>query len=424
MVTKVGTSGNDYLVGTDGNDTLQGLAGDDVLNGGKGADLLDGGAGNDTVLYTNAVSTVVVSLLDHHGIFGEAAGDEYVSIENVIGSDFYDVIEGDDQANILIGNGGDDVLNGQAGNDQLYGGAGGDELHGGRGADRLDGGIGIDLVSYYDAQQAVGVDLATGRGFTGEAEGDTYFSIEDVAGSDFADLIRGDSGANFLEGLDGNDSISGGGGNDRIFGDDGDDTIAGGAGADRLIGGLGNDTLDYGASAEAVFVNLVPGRQVSGGDAEGDTIMEFENIIGSAQSDSLIGDAGANRLSGGAGRDFLSGELGRDELTGGKGADLFGYRSTGESGKTAATRDVIHDFNHGEGDRLFLIIDGDAAKPGFQTLSFIGTKAFTAPGQVRAFFEGDHTVVEVNTAGKSGAEMQLQLDHHVNLTNSDFVFAK
>ena len=57
-----------------------------------------------------------------------------------------------------------------------------------------------------------------------------------------------------------------------------------------------------------------------------------------------------------------------------------------------------------------------------QTLSFIGAKAFTAPGQVRAFFEGDHTVVEVNTAGNSGAEMQIQLDHHVNLAKGDFIF--
>jgi hypothetical protein len=35
----------------------------------------------------------------------------------------------------------------------------------------------------------------------------------------------------------------------------------------------------------------------------------------------------------------------------------------------------------------------------------------------------NHTVVEVNTAGTSGADMQLQLDHHVSLVASDFIFA-
>ena len=68
-------------------------------------------------------------------------------------------------------------------------------------------------------------------------------------------------------------------------------------------------------------------------------------------------------------------------------------------------------------------IEGNAGKTGFQTLSFIGTHAFTAPGQVRSFLEGDHTVVEANTAGTSGADMQLQLDHHVSLVASDFIFA-
>jgi hypothetical protein len=73
--------------------------------------------------------------------------------------------------------------------------------------------------------------------------------------------------------------------------------------------------------------------------------------------------------------------------------------------------------------RLALVIDGDAGRSGFQTLSFIGTKALTAPGQVRFFFEGNHTVVEVNTAGTGGAEMQLQLDGHVGLVAGDFLFA-
>ena len=65
-------------------------------------------------------------------------------------------------------------------------------------------------------------------------------------------------------------------------------------------------------------------------------------------------------------------------------------------------------------------LDSHAGK---QDLTFIGQRGFTAEDQVRYFLEGAHTVVEVNVAGTSGAEMQIELDHHVSLIASDFIFA-
>ena len=106
------------------------------------------------------------------------------------------------------------------------------------------------------------------------------------------------------------------------------------------------------------------------------------------------------------------GGLSQDELTGGAGADRFFYGKTAESGVTAATRDLICDFRHADGDALFLNIDTNPNQPDDQPPSFIGTKAFTAAGQARFFFEGDHTVVAVNTVGTSGAEMQIELAGH------------
>ena len=147
----------------------------------------------------------------------------------------------------------------------------------------------------------------------------------------------------------------------------------------------------------------------------------FENIIGSAFDDGLAGGPGANSLFGGAGNDFLFGLHGRDELTGGAGADRFFFQDTGSSGNTASTRDVIHDFHHAEHDHLDLgQIDGSTSHAGKQDLKFIGQKGFTAEDQVRYFFEGNHTVVEINTTGHSGAETQIQLDGHINLMASDF----
>ena len=43
----------------------------------------------------------------------------------------------------------------------------------------------------------------------------------------------------------------------------------------------------------------------SGGDAEGDTLANIENLTGSGQNDTLEGDGGNNLLAGGAGTDTV-----------------------------------------------------------------------------------------------------------------------
>src|SRR3954471_20942619 len=96
----------------------------------------------------------------------------------------------------ITGSGGDDTLYGTAAADTIYGNGGNDTLRGGGGADRLDGGIGVDTVLYNDSTVGVGVNLVTGHGSGGTAEGDTYVSIENVKGSFYDDSITGDDGAN------------------------------------------------------------------------------------------------------------------------------------------------------------------------------------------------------------------------------------
>ncbi|QXH50162.1 retention module-containing protein [Pseudomonas fakonensis] len=131
-----GGDGNDVLVAGNGTSSLYGGAGDDLLLAGTGNDLFDGGTGNDTVSFAKAGAGVVVDL----GIVGQqntvgAGHDTFVSIENLIGSDYNDT---------LIGNAGDNLLNGGAGNDVLKGGAGNDTLIGGPGDDIMTGGPGND----------------------------------------------------------------------------------------------------------------------------------------------------------------------------------------------------------------------------------------------------------------------------------------
>ncbi|MEQ8443518.1 MAG: LamG-like jellyroll fold domain-containing protein, partial [Alphaproteobacteria bacterium] len=125
-------------------------------------------------------------------------------------------------------------------------------------------------------------------------------------------------------------------GSSIVDGGEGDDTIVGGAGADTLDGGDGEDTLDYSNSDEAVMIDFENGT-VSGGDAEGDHIANFENAVGSDFDDTIIGNSGSNRLDGGKGS---------DELTGGDGADVFVLGGVGDG------VDIITDFNAAEGDQL------------------------------------------------------------------------
>ena len=84
------------------------------------------------------------------------------------------------------------------------------------------------------------------------------------------------------------------------------------------------DTADYSTSSSGVTVSLATGAG-SGGDAQGDTLVEIENLNGSGFNDVLTGDAGANVLDGGAGNDILAGGAGADTLIGGTGIDTADY---------------------------------------------------------------------------------------------------
>jgi hypothetical protein len=78
-------------------------------------------------------------------------------------------------------------------------GTGDDLLTGGAGRDTLDGGDGRDRVSFLGGP-AVTVDLADPGPDGPASEQDGLQSIEEVIGSEEADTLRGDGGADLLEG--------------------------------------------------------------------------------------------------------------------------------------------------------------------------------------------------------------------------------
>ena len=121
-----------FMASGDGNDTLYGGDGNDWLRGGPGADTLSGGDGSDTVLYwySNAGVTVRLHSLDSPPQGGDAEGDtfkmitvngvEFNDIENLIGSDYADILAGDSRDNTLYGRDGDDTLYGGPGGGDDY----------------------------------------------------------------------------------------------------------------------------------------------------------------------------------------------------------------------------------------------------------------------------------------------------------------
>ena len=141
-----GWQGRDTLNGGSSNDRLIGGLGNDVLIGGQGADLLNGGLGIDRADYLSAGSAVTVNLGAPSASGSDAAGDTFLSIENLGGSTFNDVLTGNGSANAIWGNAGNDTLNGAGGDDVLRGGVGSDQMTGGDGADTFVFATGIDQV--------------------------------------------------------------------------------------------------------------------------------------------------------------------------------------------------------------------------------------------------------------------------------------
>ena len=133
---------------------------------------------------------------------------------------------------------GNDTLHGTSGNDTTYGLGGNDILFGSAGADFLHGGDGFDTVDYSASAHSVWVDAQRGLGGFGDADGDTYASIEKVVGSNYDDFMFANSAGMTLDGNLGNDYLTGNSGNDVIIGGAGYDTLTGGGGSDTFVVGL------------------------------------------------------------------------------------------------------------------------------------------------------------------------------------------
>ena len=339
----IGSDFNDRLIGRSSVNTLMGGGGDDDLYGYAGGDTLMGGAGDDTLGRINdgADDDSDPDLVDD-------AGDD-----TMMGNAGADMLYGGSGNDRLMGGRDDDEVRGDAGDDMLWGGSGDDMIYGGAGADTAWGGVGADQV-WGDA----GADMLWGN-----AGGDT------LMGGDGDDMAGGGRDGDRVMGDAGDDTLWGGSGDDTVYGGTGKDMIEGGAGADMLYGGsvdaqgmhvadtyeasitramadahddspptplpdsafYGN-TVVYAGSDAAVTIDLAKDadaatagvqQTASGGHAEGDVLMDFQSIRGSAHGDMLTGDDKAN---------FIRGHRGDDVIKGGDNAQVLLTYTAGPDG--------------------------------------------------------------------------------------------
>jgi ELWxxDGT repeat protein len=155
-----------------------------------------------------------------------------------------------------------------------------------------------------------------------------------------------------------------------------------------------------------------------------------ETLTGGADADWIFGLAGTDTIGGLGGNDIETGGLGRDKMTGGTGADVFDFNNKLETGKTAATRDVITDFTHKVDHIDVSTIDANGSLPKNGVFKFLqgnGT-AFTGVNGELHWFQlnpkgtvNDKTIVEGDVNGDKVADFQIELTGLKTLTKGDFI---
>ena len=400
----MGSAVTDDISGLGANDVLTGGLGADQLDGGEGSDVYlirssadyaqgerindTGSSGTDEIRFAGGSGTLTLTgtvtgierlvVGTGSGVNAITTGASTSGIDasvlggalEIIGDNGRNSLTGGRSSDVLRGNGGADTFNVIAGADRVLdlGVGGADVLRVSSGA-RVD----ADVLAHWTATagtrndgvanlatQGNTVNLAaitSGNGFTVTNVG----SSAQLTGSGMADTLIGGFSA---------DTLSGGLGNDSLVGGVGNDVLTGGAGADRFVlfgsdtvmdySSVQSDTIDLSGldSTNVVTFTAVTGTldaSASLAAIKATAAASGARLSSGSGSDWLNGKAGADSLSSGAGSDTLLGEMGNDtidggigadRMTGGAGRDRFVFEA-GDSGQSAALRDVINDFAKG-----------------------------------------------------------------------------
>jgi Ca2+-binding RTX toxin-like protein len=210
--------------------------------------------------------------------------------------------------------------------------------------------------------------------------------------------------------------------NNIINGNEGDNVINGGAGADTMNGWGGNDTYIVDNPGDTLFENgdihSTPENESQGFDTVLTSVsfnvglyseIEVLQATGTATV-ALTGSLDNNRIIGNDGINVIDGSYGKDTMTGGGGGDAFLWSSINEIGLFNFDPDIITDFNTAQDVLHFTNIDANETVAGNQDFTFIGTAAFTAPGQINWFTNGTDTFIQLNTNADPTVDGIIQLN--------------
>ena len=302
-----GTANADFITGSTANNTIFGSGGSDTINGDGGVNTLDysgldvgivlgskgtvekTGLGTDSILGFNATTTAAAgTIIGSETQTNTISGKLNVEPTMANGSFDIDLSTGSLIVNISDGMGGtapfspiafnvvnfDDVV-GTQNNDSIVGSTENNKFTGSAGNDSYDGLGGDDTITY------------EGLG-------------ESITLQDTGTIVKG--------GSLGTDSI------DRI------ETITADSNAtNNTIDGEDNLGVSFTVDLEAKSLGINIGTSV----VINRTIINFDDVKGTAGNDSITGDDQANQLSGLSGNDELNGGIGNDTLTGGVGNDTL-----------------------------------------------------------------------------------------------------
>lgn len=393
---------------------------DELVTGTATVTLNDDGTGNDTLRIAGVYGTVVEITLAWTTDTGIPTSAESLYfnptgvghrlvvngvIENAIGSDGQDFIQGNALQNVIFGDalatgaglgdtlwagagndtvhggsgsdeiagdGDDDLLFGDNGSDTISGGAGRDTIEGGAGADVLSGGAEAgDTASYRSSSAGVTIDITFGTstiGLGGDAQGDTLTGFRGVKGSAFDDVISdtvlgevafggndnhfdGGAGNDLLTlgggldtayGGDDRDTLDGGGQNDRLFGGAGRDSLFGGSDDDRLDGGAGGDTMTGGLGNDTFVADVNTDIVVEALNEGTDLIVSSVNWTLGAMLEDLTLAGTATQGNGNSKANRLTGNALANTLSGGAGDDTVHGGGGGDSLIGGAGNDLLY----------------------------------------------------------------------------------
>jgi Ca2+-binding RTX toxin-like protein len=207
-------------------------------------------------------------------------------------------------------------------NDSINALSGDDFIQGGRGNDIIDGGSGLDTLSYATLGRPIRVS-ATGVVSKG------IFGFDQVSGVE-----------TFIA--------------SRLAGDTIDASAA-----------PGGERIDADLFRNKLSILDIPGLPI-GADFIVETVVNFENVIGTNNNDKIIGDQNGNFIDGGAGNDTINGGGGRDTLIGGIGIGV-NEKDILTGGGFDNTKDI---FVLGLSTGAFYT-DGNNANPGLNNYALI-----------------------------------------------------